>query len=378
MDNGPGHATNPKVAPGAMDVERLRRAGFSDAEVSDYVRTQDQTLTAAGFTPSERAEHWGNYSVSPDNGLTAQVKSNLKVNGWNPGTAKNPLEAFAAGWNMSVTGLALAGKKPDMTIADHASFMERMAYSGGQLIGDLPVAVTGFAWGAAAGAAAGGGSGAAAAAPSGEAAAPATVPIGVAVGGVVGAGFGSAALPEGVRQGMLTYYGTKDGTLRSWADIMNASLHGIAETGKQGVIGAVAGKLGGMVGGKVLSAGASPAVALGADATTQALAGTAVGGALNGHVPDKEDFATAAALALTFHAGATATKVFRPASASRVQKNLEEVYRETGIPPWQAADQSSRTPRSWIASITAEGTYGFLKKRAPSTRRGFSAEKPVA
>lgn len=332
--SGSGLATEHKIPDGVAEYNRLKAAGFDDAALSDWTAQKTRSLQVAGFKPSEINSYWGIGDPKAP-GLVSQVAGNRAAAG---GEKMGPLDALAAGFNMSVTGLSInlsrSGRKPDALHPEDADLLNQALYAGGQMVGDLPATIAGFVGGAATGSAAGAATGPAA-------------PIAVPVLAVGGAGFGSAALPEGMRQGLLDAYEVRDGNVRSWRDAAALAIGNLEATAKQGVIGAVSAPVGGAVGGKVAAMGAKPFVAAGADALTQAVTGTAVAGALDGEVPDAEDFGTAAILALGFHTAAAATGKGYTASRDatrRVQYNLQKIYVETGVPPWEAVSRAKQDP----------------------------------
>ena len=330
----PGVSPPISVPPGVRKAQELKAAGFSDSEVAQWSQTQTKQLQAAGFKPSEIDAYWG--SSRPEaKGLRDFFDNNINIYSIdNPKVAGNPMDAFAAGWDLSVTGLVINRRAPATVLPENAGLLDRVAHGAGLMLGDAPAAVAGFFGGAAAG----GGAGAVVAAPTGETAGVVTVPLGA----VVGAGIGSAAVPEGGRQILLDTYAVQSGKIKTWEDALEVVTHGLIETTKAGVIGGVAAPVGGKVGGALTKAGASPVVAAGGNAVSQALTATAVGGAMNGEVPDAKDFEAGAILALTF-VGAEAAANAR--ARGRVKHNLEEVYRRTGIPPWQAVELAKRSSR---------------------------------
>lgn len=344
--NEPGLAQPTRLPPGVAKYNELRRAGFTDAEANAWAAKQTKTLEEAGFKPSEVSAYWGAGTVS-DPSLRNTVGGRINVYAQdNAKIASNPREAFAAGWDLSVTGLVTQGKSPEVALGENATTFDRIAHGVGLLLGDLPATIAGFAGGGAAGGAAG----AAVAAPTAEVAAPVTVPLGA----LIGSGAGAAALPEGSRQALLAAYAARDGKIKTWQDAIQVAGEGMIETTKAGVIGAITGPLGGKVGQVASKLGAPTVVAGGANATSQALGATALGGAMNGRVPDARDFEAGAVLALGFH---TAGAAYNSKSVRRVQSNLEEMYRRTGVTPWEAASRAAEDPR-YKAEILSQDVNG--------------------
>jgi hypothetical protein len=324
--------------PGVVKAQQLKAAGFSDAEVSSWASGQTTKLQAAGFKPSEIDSYWG--GGTPTNAAIARyAKTNYNLGAAaDPTLATSPGDAFMAGWNRSVTGLIINRHAPNSVTPENASLTAQVLNGVGQFAGDLPASVAGFFGGAAAG----GGGGVVAAAPTGETAAPVTVPVGA----VIGAGFGMGATPEASRQILLDAYAMRDGKIKTWQDATHVIAHSLWETTKEGVTGAVTNFTGGKVGGILEKAGAHQLISAGGNATAQVIAGTTTGAALNGHIPDAKDFTAAAILTLGLHVAGGAKDAFagKRDDASRVQHNMETLYRQTGVPPWEAAERAAHDP----------------------------------
>lgn len=345
--NEPGLAAPTKTPPGVAKYNELRASGFSEGEANQWAARQTKTLEAAGFKPSEVADYWG-ASDPRSAALSGHVGNNINIYAHdNAKLATDAKSAFAAGWDISVSGLVVNGHAPMTVLPQDAGLLDRIAHGTGQFLGDLPTTAVGFFGGGILG----GGGGAAAAAPTGELAAPATVPIGA----ILGAGTGAAVLPEASRQVLLDSYAAHDGKIKTWGDAMQVGGHSLIETTKAGVIGFVTAPLGGKAGATALKAGFAPVVAGGVDATTQAVTATALGGAMNGHVPDAKDFEAGAILALGFHTAAQAGAGYK--SVRRVQSNLETMYRQTGVTPWEALNRAKSDP-AFRAELMSQDVNG--------------------
>lgn len=335
MADQPGVSSPYPDAPGVQKYNSLIKGGFSPGEANQWAQQQTAKLQAGGFKPSEIDAYWG--SSTPQNtALAKHVAQNYTDNAASDAkVATDPMQAFHAGWDISVTGLAVNGTLPKLIMPQNAGLFSRVMAGAGQFTGDVPASIAGFFGGAALGA----GGGAAAAAPTGEAAAPITVPIGT----VIGAGFGAGATPEAGRQILLDAYKARDGRIKTWQDAVHVIGSSLWETTKAGATGAVANFAGGKAGEIVLKAGANELISGGVNATAQVASATAAGAALDGHMPDAKDFTAAAIIALGLH-GAGAVKAMGSEKVGRVQSNLETLYRQTGIPPWDALDRASKDP----------------------------------
>lgn len=370
----------PKGPPEGMKaLSDLSAAGFTAQEIGKFKNDRSQAFIKAGFTPNEIENYWGDNDPDPTT-LDNHVRQNLTAVGPDQAekVASNPLEQFAAGMQMSVSGLAVRGGKPDMVLPEDAGTGAKVAYGAGQLIGDLPYTVGGFFGGASAGVAAAG-----------------------PVGGVVGGGFGAAALPQAMREVMLDYYDR--GEIHSSADFMKMAAGSVIRTGKAGLVGAIAAPLGlvagktvgavaGRVGGAEIAAPGSNAFvpysvasrttnlfSNAADIGTQVVASTTAAAALEGKLPDLSDFPAAMVLALGYAAGAhlVGGQVKMTKGGKRVTENLKDIYRETGLAPWQVVEaaKSNRVVASEILAQDPSGrpVYPTLKLNGPTEPAPFKA-----
>ena len=391
MTDDPGIVSLPPVPAGQADYQRLQGAGFTQPELDDWKAQQTQQLQQGGFTQDEIDAHWGN-TAPQSAALDQHIQQNMKA--YDPTLGiKDRLQAVAAGLDMSVTGLAMNGAKPDAYPATHTDVLNGILQSVSQVIGDLPAAIPGFFGGAAAGAAM-----------------PGVGETGVSE--VAGAGFGAAALPQAMREIMLDSYNR--GETHTFREFMTMAGKSVINTMKQGTIGAVTNLVGGPVAGAALKATGSKLVAGAAGLSAQAVTATSVAGALDGKVPDRQDFYVGAATLLGLHAAGTAVGVLRGGRAApkaaqpgtppgegpiiegeftvihdepvgraaleaaqpgtppeegpaftglaggvidaeftdihdepvgRVVNNLQVIYRETGTPPWQVIEQARTDPQ---------------------------------
>lgn len=339
MSNDLGVSTPHPVPPGVAKYQSLIQGGFSKQEADQWAQAQTARLAQGGFKPSEIDAYWGNSTPSSP-ALADHVARNVQAYTVdNPHLTTNPMEAFSAGFDRSVTGLIKNGRAPTSVTPENAGIVSQVMNGVGQFAGDLPASIVGSVGGVAAG----GGGGAAVAAPTGELAAPVTVPVGAVIGG----GFGFGATPEAARQILLDSYMARDGKIKTWQDAVHVISHSLWETTKEGVVGAVTNLAGGKSTEILAKAGASKLITAGGSGAAQVIAGTSAGAALNGHVPDAADFTTAALMTLGLHgisAAHMATKGGLSDAANRVQSNLEKLYRQTGVPPWEAAERAQHDP----------------------------------
>lgn len=239
------------------------------------------------------------------------------------------LDYLKSGWGSSVTGLLINKRAPD-TAEEHPNLAGRIAQNIGQISGDLPAIVGGAILGGAAGAETGPGAAITA----------------------VGGGF---ALPEALRQTMIDGY--TNGDFKSFSDFYSRASGIFFDTLKAWVTGAATGGAGKAVGllAKPLGAAGS-AVAVGsAELATM----VTVGAAMEGRVPEPEDFAAAAALL-----GGAKLSV-------GVAAKLRNTYAKTGVMPGQILQDAAVDPtvRQDLLSTNVDipGRYEPLVRGKPAT-----------
>lgn len=364
-----GEATNPPPAPGEAQYNAMRAAS-DDATAQAWKQDQQQKLMKGGYSPAEADAYFGDQPSTSD-AIRGMVERNLTTNPPPGGVNADPLHALASGFNMSVTGLAIHGAAAKDAPDPHPTFVNSLLRDAGQMAGDLPASLTGFFAGTAAGAVAG-----AAIPVAGETGA------GEAGGMLVGGGFGFGAAPVAAREAMLDAYNR--GEIKTPADFLRVVGASTLKTIKAGVVGAASQLVGGAVGGKLAAAGIHAGVAAVGGTVANAATGVAVGSALDGKLPSKEDFVTAGASALILHglgAGGEVIKGrFTPdATAAKVQNNLETLYRQTGMPPWDAVNRSRFDPaiRQEIFGQDVNGEPNLANLRNISPKEPEPYAKPA-
>lgn len=215
--------------------------------------------------------------------------------------ANGILDAFTAGVENSATGIAYRGKLPDIQIdPEHATRLEKLASGVGQLAADLPLMM---------------GAGA----------------VGGATGGPVGAGVLGFGVPATIREAYVQAY-TK-GEIRDVADFLGRAQIIVREGGKEGLIGALTTVTGGAAKGLSMARGlggaSTAALTLGTEAGTLTLAPAA----LEGRLPDFEDFVNGAIMVGGIKA------------AHAVAPKVMNVFAKTGRSPDQVAFDAMNDPQ---------------------------------
>jgi hypothetical protein len=232
-------------------------------------------------------------------------------------------DALSAGLQMSVSGLLMRGKAPDITMAGGDDSMTNRVVSGvGQVIGDLPFMVAGGILGGGAGAATG-------------------------PGAAATAGAGAFGLPAGLRATLMDAY--EKGDFHNFADFWERASGIIWQEVKGEITGAatsVAGYGAGAVVNRTASA-AGPVVPLAVRAPITKILPTAaeietlstVGSALEGHAPSAQDFLDNAALIAGLKFAHVAA-----GNANVVAQKMRDIYRQTGLKPDEVVDAAHRDP----------------------------------
>lgn len=317
---------------GQEEMQKARAAGFSDQEIADGIAQEKAMAEKAGFSSADVDAYYGNppFDSKPVKELVArnlgvdeessdwasivgdvtkakmpngQVSRMFAPHG--PKSAATIAEAIDAGIQMSVSGLVTRGKNPDVVMTEDTPRLGRIVGNIAQLAGDVPAMFGGALVGGTA--------------------------------GPVGAMGGAMALPQGIRRILTDKYSL--GEVADFSDFWDRFSGAVIDTAKGYVTGAAAGKVGQILGKgpvgalgpqvpHIVSPTARAAATIAGEATTMAT----VGSALEGHVPNADDFIDTA-LVLGFVKG-----------ASRGAAKLREIYQRTGTTPAQVAQDAQQDP----------------------------------
>ena len=254
--------------------------------------------------------------------------------------ASGVFEAFQSGYQGSATGLAIRGKLPDIVLSPtDADWYERAASGFGSVLSELPIGIVGAIGGGAAGGAAG----------------TAVPVVGNVTGAVVGAGAGSMALPAAIRESYIQAY-TK-GEIESTADFLNRVGLVLKQTGKEGLIGALTGGAGRTAQLTAQAAGAGAKTTAAAVLTAEGATLVVAPAALEGRLPEPQEFMDAAILLVGFK------------SATSGAAKLAEIYRRTGKTPIEVVADAAKDPT--IADDLASGIDVYHGTKA----QGLNIEK---
>lgn len=342
-------ATAAEIPQGVDEVNRMRYAGASDEDVENYKSEIAHRMQSAGAGPEDVKSYFGikDPDMAPDQ---AWIKGNLDrynnvMDGGKPDTSRNlPTQhpaktywdSFLAGLQHGSTPLQIS--YPTTVLPPDADRAMRILSGIGQFAGDIPEFAKGAAIGGAAGAstgmAIGAGIGLALPIPGGLLGGAG---VGATVGGGAGAMAGGFALPEAVRHSLMDHYEKGDiQTAGEYSDRLMGALWagtkaGIAG-GAAGLAGPVGGKIlgtiGAKIGGEVAAAAMQGVGGLGAEITTM----TTVGAALEGRLPDRNEFIDAAIALGGAH------------GLIHVAPKLYNIYRNTGMRPSEVMENAGNNP----------------------------------
>lgn len=306
--------------------DQLHQAGFSEEEVMNYFGEKEPDMTPVEQNFNANIQKRQQAELAKKSEAPAQANPDMPMEQPMPEQADTFLEAIEAGFDMSVSGLMM--DKPDMVLPEHADRWFRIASMVGGVAGDLPAMMAG-AFG---GGVAGGIGGAVAMGTAGSVVPVAGTLTGIAAGGlggsVAGAGYGAFALPEAMRTYMMQNY--EKGTVKSFSDFWERSAAIAINQLKAGTVGAFTAMTGGTVG--VLAKGAGPVLKTGAQLLSEVATMTTLGAAMEGKVPEPDEFIDAAFLVLGMHGSIK--------GVSRVRN----MYSKTGTTPIELADKAQHQP----------------------------------
>ena len=263
--------------------------GFSDEEITQWQADQRKALSDAGFNQAEIDTEFGHPPLDPKPAARVFEENIKKATApetpdGEPKPITDFMGALEAGFQGSITGLLARGKNPDTVLAEDAPRMSRIASSLGQLAGDVPAMVGGAIAGAG--------------------------------GGPVTATAGAFALPAGMRKVITDAYA--NGSAETFEEVWDRISGALIETGKGWITGAatgVAGKAAGML--PIASPTAKAAATVASEVATM----VTVGKALEGQVPNANDFIDAAVV------------IGGVKGAVKTAGKIRDVYNRAGVKP---------------------------------------------
>ena len=299
--------------------QQMLNEGYSPTEVDSLIRDTKETMTSEGYTELEINDALG--KSRPDDGKIKTFFKELGDSTFGIGRENIPTfsEYINAGWQQSVTGLALRGELPDITIPDDSPFAQRVAAQTATVLGDIPAMMAGALLVAPAGAAIGTGI---------------AGPAGTAAGGSIGAFSGAFAMPQGLRAALMDGY--RDGSIDSFREFWDRVSHVSVETFKGATIGAITRGTGLGAGALVTKTGATAFTAATATLGTEIGTMVTVGSALEGRIPEPHEFLDAAVVI-----GGLKGSI---KGAEALTTGLQNIYIKTGKRPQEVVEDIKQDP----------------------------------
>lgn len=306
---------------GIEEQKKLEEAGFAPEEITQWQTETRAKLAGAGFNEKETNEYFGVHD--PDMSATKNIiDHNLAVSKAMPpkksDTPPTPDQsfldsignAFGYGFQNSVSGLISRGKLPDIVLPEDIGSAARVASMVGQMAGDVPAMVGGFFAGSAAGAAAAG--------------------PGAPAGAVAGAGFGTFAVPAAMRQVLTDHY--KKGDILTASDFWERTSSTFLNSTREGITGAATALVGGKTTAMAAESGLNALSKVALPAATEVATMTYIGKALEGHLPNHQDFLDGALMVAGLH------------GAGHVTGKLMDIYSKTGLTPKEVGTLNEAHP----------------------------------
>ena len=316
-----------------FNKDAMKAVGFSDSEISaaaDMIRAR---MVENGNSEDQIKEYFDIRDVPPIEPIAEhfaqQARRGNPVKGEEPVDADSWTEVFKQGAKNSIWGAAV-GEQPK-GLPEDASFAKKLVQGAESTILDLPV---------------------------------------IAAASLTPAGpIGGFAATEAARAALIQMYKKGVSNAGDAMDLIEATAHGLIKGTILGKAGEVGGKLGAEKIGKLASSfGAESIGGFFGGATGSAVAMTAAGGAVEGHVPTADEFLSNAILGTAFHAHSTAKQFqaeieasssslegYKNAKAEQLfqqlqnridqrKAKLENIYIKTGISPTELETMASKDP----------------------------------
>lgn len=301
-------------APGQEELNRFREQGFTADEMSAWVLNKRQELGAAGFQEHEIDAYFGQKIPNPKP-VVSMARKNID-HAAKPVT--NFSEAWEAGWGMGTTSLGAAamtgGSLPSVHVTKDTPWYLRAASNVATLVNDVPAMVTGALLGG------GGGS--------------ATGP-----GATITTAGGAFALPAALRRVYVD--AIENGEIKTKSEFVDLAVSSVWEGVKGWITGAATAGAG-IAGKAVIPKSAPLAVRATGVAGAELTAMVTTSKALEGHLPEMQDFADGALI------------LFGLKGAMSGAGRLRNIWARTGVPPRQIVEDAKTDPQLWQEIIGGE------------------------
>ncbi len=319
----------------------LRKDGFSDESINEYKQKEITQFLEDGFSQKDVDELFG--VKNPDfNPVKKMMNDNYEKYIRNADSdvtdffdffdrvvmgKSKAIEAVKEGFQESVPVMQYKSVHGQSVLnheqmpPEYFDTFQRAAKMAGTIAGDLPYMISGAGIGGVVGGAIGAAGGFAAGGPLGAG-------VGLKYGTIAGAGVGSNALPQALRSYLVNFY--EKGEIKSFGDFWERLSASVVDTGKEGLIGGTTEVVGGKVGGEILKKGGGYLMQRTGQAASELATMVGMKSAIEGEIPDAQEFADAAVLVAgltgsTYAAG----KMFR-------------IYEMTGVRPSDVVEMAKK------------------------------------
>ena len=315
------------------EMKKLKAAGFTDDELGAWVRDTRIDMAEAGFRQDEIDTYFGQPPFNPKplvdqfNTAMEQATQPASAEG-QPKPVTDFMDALKAGWGEGI--VSLLQEPPKAVVAPDAPMASRIAGQIGTMAGDFPAMVAGY----------------------------------LAGGGQVTGTAGAFALPAGMRRVLMEKY--QKGEVQNFQDFWERASATFIDTAKGWITGAATGAVGKAV---AMTPIASPTAKAAAVGISEIATMVTVGKALDGHIPEPQEFLDAA-VTLGFVKG-----------AAKTAGKLREIYAQTGVRPREIVQDVQKDPTiaQDLASADTEipRAYGGTTARAEEPKLEPDKSMPV-
>ena len=353
---------------GLEKKQLLLERGVPVEDIDAWEQSTRSKLSAAGIEAADIDTYFGVGPaevgaidrIHPAASLRPGPEASAEATADGPRRPKTIVEAWTAGQQTSLTGLATRGRGPDIALSDKEPLYFSIASAFGTLAGDLPVVLpsflAAFPFGAKIGGVAGGVS---------TKGSPIGTAAGATFGGLAAGGFVSGFVAEDLRASMLEFYeenkgrnvGRREFVVGVAAKALTQEI--LARANKEGAINAAGAIVGGPVAGKL--AAANPFVRGVAVGTSEMAGSVAFASALEGELPDANEFGTMAAVAVIGGGLAGSLESAAPRVKAdedvrkQVERRLKKTYKSSGKKPAEVVREAEPDPVARERLITGEG-----------------------
>lgn len=315
---------------GVDKMKQLNEAGFTQEEMGQYLVDTSVQLRDSGFRQDEIDAHWGNPHVNeaPLKQLVSEsVKSSSTNADGTPQPSANMADAFLAGLQGAIGGMIATEGKPSIVVPEDAPRAQRIVSGAVSLLADSPVIAAGYLLGG-----------------------------GTPITGTAGA----VAAHRGIRSVLMDKY--EKGEVTTFGEFWDRLSTTVIETGKGLLIGGATGAVGKVFGMAPIS---SPTAKAAAQTSAEVVTMVSVGSAIEGHMPNANEFIDAA-LTLGVIKG-----------SAKMAGKLRDIYKETGVRPADVVADAQKDPTILQDLVSGKPIPQVYEDAMARQRAATEPKKPV-